>query len=295
MSRVILDNWSIEKISTDIATNQTVEACTEELHHLIEAILLWDDVCYLDNGYSNFWKQNLKGTELLHAFKPVEFHDNDVMSSIKFQYYYKYASKFSGIVSQGALEYMMICNHFGCGYFPSEERAKFIESQLPELQKIIFTDSVYNNMIASKLLDNEIQEHDEDYNLIKIKIPSIAQYVLSKSKKKTICDVLMTAMDMRDNRDIAKFRKDLEALSMRNERDYIKLKKQIDYNIKEISKSKSLSNLFWIELKAAINWAKMEGEFSVSPGLKLAQKNDSSKKDFVVNNVFLKKVIKNMI
>jgi len=39
----------------------------------------------------------------------------------------------------------------------------------------------------------------------------------------------------------------------------------------------------------------MEGEFSVSPGLKLAQENDSSKKDFVVNNVFLKKVIKNMI
>jgi len=54
--------------------------------------------------------------------------------------------------------------------------------------------------------------------LIKIKIPSIAQYVLSKSKKKTICDVLMTAMDMRANQDIAKFRKDLEALSMRNSR-----------------------------------------------------------------------------
>lgn len=60
MSDIIIDNWTLQRAAVSINdTYEHLSTPNEEYVRLIEAVILWDNVYFLNNEFSGVWKDIL--------------------------------------------------------------------------------------------------------------------------------------------------------------------------------------------------------------------------------------------
>lgn len=57
MADIMIDNWTLQRAAISINdTYEKISSPNEEYVKLIEALVLWDHVYFIDNEYSQYWK-----------------------------------------------------------------------------------------------------------------------------------------------------------------------------------------------------------------------------------------------
>lgn len=287
---VILDNWSIEKIAIDVYEHKSVYKSNKELVHLIESIILWDNIYYLKNDYSTGWEGILSYfSDVSSIFTPINVkEESSLYEECKQKYLKNFANIFDDTVVHRAIEYLLICEKLGYNYFPVNERAKFIDSNkdiiFNNLNKNIDEINIGNNF--SKEISKRVNQYVENKsNSFTLTIPPIAQYIINEAQSDNIYDVILTALELRERKDICRFRSDIHKISEYDKLSLSKYKDLIDYDIKILTDSVfPRINKIGIEIAMKILPIGLSGTIDLTPKPKPP-----------ISNVFLKKVIKNMV
>lgn len=162
MKRALLDNWTIEDIAGqkgNILVNPSVK-----VQVLVSALVLWDEVCYLDNGYSEWWNfatdcnEELGILRLLKPINPKEYKQS--MDRAQNDYSNIFQCDYQEVVAKGALEYLYISDNDDMCYIPFGERANFIAEN--DLFKN--THQYYTRMDLIELIDEEIKDYYTELN-----------------------------------------------------------------------------------------------------------------------------------
>lgn len=200
MANILVDNWTLQKAAVGIkAMYENKSKPTIECIRLVEAILLWDKVYYVENEFSFFWQ------EILNQFSDIQFiHKANELCENQEEYdLCKQNSKFlslhlgNDIVGQGAIEYQAITDKLGVNYLPCEERARFLSSY-NRLDKINRTDIM-------KYFEKSVLQYYNDINnklgttKIKFENPAFFDYIYSNAGSEFIVD---TAINMKDRKGL---------------------------------------------------------------------------------------------
>lgn len=162
MKQALLDNWAIEEIAGEgenFFLNPSVK-----IQVLVSALVLWDEVCYLDNGYSSWWNHvadNCKELEILKMLKPIkQIEETPLIDKAKIDYFKLYKNNYREIVARGALEYLYISDKNDMSYIPFDKRANFI------IENDLFkkTHQYFTRMDLIDVIDEEIMRYYEELN-----------------------------------------------------------------------------------------------------------------------------------
>lgn len=120
---ILIDNWTLERALSNYQYNRNQEGYPAELIALVEALVLWDDVYYWDNGRS-FWKGTTSVlpnsfANNLHPIKEPDLFANTPVAI---------PTNLCGdsLVACGAVEYLRLADHYSLAYSPVDKRADFI-------------------------------------------------------------------------------------------------------------------------------------------------------------------------
>ena len=289
MKNLIIDNWSIENITKSMIDNPIVYNHNTELYDFIESILLWDNIYYIKNEYSVFWENVADQTGLANIISPQDIGEEEyIIEAKKYQYLNKYSSKFVDVISQGAIEYLMLCNYCGYDYLPCAKRAYFIEQN----KKLLFDSHTeisnafaHNRHNIFKNINAFVNKYRYDSNLgSPLSIPAISQYIIDQSKGKKIREVIEAALKMRDNYDVRHLRTDLNRLYYMDDNTIYKIKRQIYNDIESMKSNLNILSSIKFNLFALANLS-----LEICIPIELKRSNN------IINNVFLKKVIRNVM
>lgn len=222
-SKCIIDNWSLESAGALLDDVEDINAIPVEkfesilggLSNYINAILLYDDISFLENGFENHWtrfewfKRNTK------AF--IKPKDPSILSI-------DWHSKAS-YDNNGINNYLITAEVFETDLFISPERAGLIK-QNP---------TVNSNFITTlKKLEDLVNQMKEDswYQNTRIGIennfilPSLTHYVLSQATNKE--DLLTVIMQLKSDGKIDRIKKEIEALTNNSAKSSMKFQKSIE-------------------------------------------------------------------
>lgn len=299
-SKILIDNWSLEKIAFDITEKKDFKSCSDELCHIIEAILFWDDIYYIENGFEYFWLENLVSPSLKDILKPLRKENADtIIDMTKFQFYNKFASIYGdGVIAKGAIEYLLMSNYWNLDYFPSFKRNQFIQNNMDKLYKkfkqLCFSEDIDIPVFSKsehkeidRAIENYYQERDDNFE---ISMPAITEYVMDKAKSHSIEDILVETLRLREKKYMVNFRNGLQEISYSGNYKKSMLRQQIKYNISQLKKNIGDICTFRIGFELGKN----PFEMSFAPFIDISLNFDSKPK-YAINNVFLRKVLKNFI
>lgn len=211
MADILVDNWTMET-----AVKNSIEIYTHwakphpDYIRLIEAIILWDNIYYVDNEYSENWKK------LLHYFDCADFiHPITDLEDDNMDLYIGQAKELSilngtDIVSGGAIEYCALADLLCMSYLPTGRRIEYIEKQQLE-----------NNVIDRKdimtIFDKNVLEYYDEINKkignnkLQFEFPTLFRYVQDHAEKATLIE---TAMKMKTFNDVREFRNYLDQVEL---------------------------------------------------------------------------------
>lgn len=157
MKKGLIDNWTLER--TVEGFDGTLQNPSAELQLLISSLVLWDEVCYYDNDYSEWWKycsQREEVMQLLKMLTPIKTKPNSrVVSEAEQRYTNEFKDDYTGVVAKGALEYMLLADEQEMCYVPFRERAKFVREN--NLYKDF--NRYYTRMDLMETVDEEIVKY----------------------------------------------------------------------------------------------------------------------------------------
>jgi hypothetical protein len=161
MAGILLDNWTIERITQCISNENTV--FLPEVIAFIEILVLWDDIYYFENGFSTYWQNHsmIDNIDIKDLLKSISFQNTgDSLQKAEFNYYKEFCSKYTSLVAKGTLEYMNIANYCNISYMPFDERAKFVK----ENDLYFEFKQYYNRHDAIHALDKDVFNYYADLN-----------------------------------------------------------------------------------------------------------------------------------
>lgn len=249
MKGIVFNNWTIETIISDMSS--TSPEFSSELIGLLEALVLWDDVYYFNNGYNEYWKhcaENAKELNFLNMLKEIRIDENCVLKNAEQKYLKEYAEKYTSLVAQGALEYLDMCSEKELSYMPFGERANFVRTNglygiykefynrmdaIQQVDKDLFEYYKYLNELVSKTklgikphcIFNRISENASCMDEIMKNITDLRRSSMVKAFKNWVADF---EDDIRKGKDIriAQYANELKYI----EEDLITSRKKIDTN-----------------------------------------------------------------
>ena len=154
MNSILIDNWTIEKA---ISNSKTQEIKSAELKRIMCFMILWDNVYYLDNGYSSWWQDCVDQDEELYVLlkmKQLPIND-EYKSTVQQVYEQRFMNTEIPTIAQGAIEYLVNAELNNVHYAPVDERAAFIQKH--NLIEDLFT---RNDIIES--IDSELLKYYEE-------------------------------------------------------------------------------------------------------------------------------------
>jgi len=214
MKKALIDNWTIENIINNYNLGILNESV--EFQMLISALVLWDEVCYLDNGYCEWWNDKVENSEELKVLKMLtpltETGMEQVRNRANEDYNNIYRDNYLGVVAKGALEYLYMAVENDICYMPFGKRAEFI------LENDLYKKShqYYTRMDAISVLDKEIFHHYENLNScinkakFGINANSIFNYV--KGNASSLCEMVDVIADLKKKKMVKKFKSWVEKM-----------------------------------------------------------------------------------
>lgn len=214
MKRAILDNWTIEDIAgqkRNIFVNPSVK-----VQVLVSALVLWDEVCYLDNGYSEWWNFAIDCNEelgILRLLKPINLDGyKPLLDRAQNDYSNMYRRNYQEVVAKGALEYLYISDNDDMCYIPFGERANFIM----ENNLFKYTNQYYTRMDLIELIDEEIMHYYTTINKhikkANFHLNSSCIYNYVKKNAGTVEEIIDVINSLKKERMVLRFRKWVEKM-----------------------------------------------------------------------------------
>lgn len=214
MKRALLDNWTIEDIAgkkRNIFVSPSVK-----VQVLVSALVLWDEVCYLDNGYSEWWNFAIdcnKELEILRLLKPINPEEyKQSMDRAQDDYSNLYQCNYQEVVAKGALEYLYISDNNDMCYIPFGDRVNFIEEN--ELFKN--THQYYTRMDLIELIDEEIKNYYTTINRhirrANFYLDTSCIYNYVKRNAGTVEEMVDVINSLKNERMVIRFRKWVEKM-----------------------------------------------------------------------------------
>lgn len=205
MSNILVDNWTLQRATDslrDVLSNNTKP--NEELIKLIEAIIIWDNIYYIDNEFSAYWKKilSLLGMEdCFHTAK--ELFDNEERYNICTEHARYLSLQVPTLIAKGAVEYSSIANYMNVGYLPSKERMEYLTTkeakQLPISRTNIMSYFDRQMLEYYNLLNKRLGT-----DMIGFEMPVLFDFIMMNSKDK---NYLKTAFGIREEKPVINFRK----------------------------------------------------------------------------------------
>lgn len=214
MKRALLDNWTIEDIAgqkRNIFVNPSVK-----VQVLVSALVLWDEVCYLNNGYSEWWNFATDYNEelgILRQLKPINPDEyKQLIDRAQDDYSNLYKCNYQEVVAKGALEYLYISDNNDMCYIPFGDRANFIEEN--ELFKN--THQYYTRMDLIELIDEEIKDYYTTINKhikrANFYLDTSCIYNYVKRNAGTVEEMVHVIKSLKKDRMVTRFRKWVEQM-----------------------------------------------------------------------------------
>lgn len=200
MNSILIDNWTIEKAISGAVENRNVE-----LKRIMCFMLLWDDVYYLDNGYSSWWKEcldhNNEGLEFLRKLKPLPIN-TEYKTIVQDTYEKQYKKVEIPTIAKGALEYLVNAELNNICYAPVDERAAFI-------QNYKLTNNEFSRNDILKAIDAELLEYynESAEKIRKADISLVTEAIISMIEGDSSKDVSERIEKLKRKPMIRRFRK----------------------------------------------------------------------------------------
>lgn len=202
MGAVLIDNWTLHNI-----TYLPVSSCKDisyinDLENLLMAILLWDEICFWDNGKTVWWKEAPQAaSELPPLTGLVLTPEVDCkVSSIRE----------TDVIASGAQQYLLIAEQYGLDYLPKQERRQYLTSQNYYCLK---------NVVWQKFVMEEVEKSVQEYyrDLVKLignaqmhfQFPLLLDYIRSQAGD---TDYITAALHMRQTGPLCNMRSWIEDL-----------------------------------------------------------------------------------
>ena len=148
MTCVIVDNWTLENAASYIY-DDSKNPPTSEYIRLIESLILWDRVYYIESPFSASWKLMLSSqsySSLLTSI-PTDFCLSDPLASSLLQ-----RLQGDNIMAQSrTFDYQVLSNRLGMHYPPSDQRAML-------LRNLNAVHETYNREDIVTYLDDSVNE-----------------------------------------------------------------------------------------------------------------------------------------
>lgn len=210
MNGIMVDNWSTHEIVTDLYNHD--KEISENYGKLLSAVLLWDELYYPHNERSLLWQimKKIKADTLL---KPIDDESHLFDKEAKSVYLEHYQNDESSIVAKEAIRYLLLSNFKGLDYFPSSDRATFLNKYNP--QNIV---SKLDRFDFVRIIDKEIVDYFTEYNSVfgrnvfEIKRPVLVDYIIQNTPKEMT--YFEFAMQLRNERSIVQYRDYLSKLEI---------------------------------------------------------------------------------
>ena len=209
MSAVLIDNWNL--FNVDIIKNIKGEDIPNNAYSdMLSALVLWDEVYYLDEGVSTFgWLYSKKGESIRKILKPLYIDLNireTFEKSANLIYSSNYEDKYSKVVAKRAIYYSEISKAFQIDYFPVSQRADFLSKTMT------ITDLWTRNEII-KAEEREIllrinQFNDSDRS--NIVFPMLTNLIIKNSNNSD--NYFETALSIKNTKEVKNFRKYMDKI-----------------------------------------------------------------------------------
>ena len=155
MTCVIVDNWTLE-CAADYISNDSKKQPTSEYIRLIEALILWDRVYYVESPFSSPWKLMLTSQNYssLLTMIPTDFCLSDPLASCLLKRLQGGSSCTQIDINLAwirTFDYQLLSNRLGMHYLPSDKRAMMLRTS-NAIQE------TYNREDIVAYLDNSVNE-----------------------------------------------------------------------------------------------------------------------------------------
>ncbi|WP_282088643.1 hypothetical protein [Aquimarina algiphila] len=269
----LIDNWSLESsgalldfnqkklVSIDNASDEEFVSSFGALTNLINAIVFYDDIRFIDNGFQETWLRfNSFSQKISSLMKPYIQSNSE-----------KLIEQTSG--NKGADYYVYLSKQLNSDVYLSPERSSIIIRNLNKDNISISKRAIDLLNMSDQRIKNEALNLSSD--IVKTGIcknfilPSILHYVMAESTTKD--DLLDVAIQMRNSKEIEAFKKIIKESFVGKEINSIKLeneiKEAIDVQLGKISKDRSKDwqitfTLFFISIGKTFGWYKSENHLT---------------------------------
>ncbi len=281
MSKILIDNWTLQRAACDLTDSYNYIpkpiAKNAKIEHikLIEAIILWDDIFFVNNIQASIWQNSLKKYGYGRFLKPYKLKQADIENFDLFGEdenrileYVTDDNTVTDVVKKRAVAYSLFCNQQKITYMPCEERANYLKNHNP-VQQYMNRDDVLN------CLDNELKKFYDTVNekfctnKLNFSFPVLFDFVSANAKKENYIE---TALQIRNMPEVKAFREwmtDFEKLSRNG--NSLMLEKMATY-IEAIVKD--ITNV----IPTTING---EVQFAITPSVSLPFKLGKSPKNML--------------
>ena len=198
MADILIDNWTLQRAAVSINdVYENIAAPNDDYIRLVEAIILWDNVYFLDNEYSQYWKNILWRfgyQNYLAPFSTGKVEDYEI---------FQQENGGNSIIADSALKYSTFCNKNNIAYLPCKERAEY-------LKQCDFIASYVNRKDVMNLLDKTLAEYYVSLNSrfgtdkIRFSFPVLFDFIVANTTDKFF---LQTALQVRNEKEVIQFRK----------------------------------------------------------------------------------------
>lgn len=200
MADILIDNWTLERATVNINNTYYGFSKPDECHiKIAEAITLWDNVYFIDNGHAEFWKPILKQFGYLNFLKPIESSEFQEIDYSEFPL----DSKIPDVIQKGALRYIAYCNKRHIAYLPSSERANYLKN-LNLIGIFVDRDDVIDHIDKELLSYYKTLNERFGVNKIKLNFPILFDFISANTSDRYY---LKTALELKKEKEVIQFRR----------------------------------------------------------------------------------------
>lgn len=176
MADIMIDNWTLQRAAISINdTYEKISSPNEEYVKLIEALVLWDHVYFIDNEYSQYWKKFLYRFGYEKYLSPFAIPKEENISV------HSLGDIENSIISEKALMYSTFCNKHNISYAYVGERRAFdkVESIIydtagqPHTKSFVEENGIPSNNPTNSKKVQKKSHYDDDAWIIRT---AISQY-----------------------------------------------------------------------------------------------------------------------
>lgn len=209
MSSVLIDNWNL--CNADVVKNISGDIIPNDAYSdLLSALVLWDDVYYLDDGFSTFsWTYGKMGNNFREVLQPLYLNldiRKQFENSADLIFSNRYKQNYSKVVAQRAIFYSEISKAFHKDYFPVKKRSAFLSENMDIVDLWTRNELIKAEEKEILLRINNFNNSDHSF----IQFPLLAKLVVKNANNNG--EYIKTALDIKATNEVRRFRKYMDKI-----------------------------------------------------------------------------------